>query len=806
MYVLLVLSRKGRATTAVKEISRAHAGRLHCFTVLLFPRWSRLGFLTRSLMLLPRLPHHPFAPSPYCLAFAAINALSVTMPKGLHQIPRHHMYGAGLIRRQMYNSNDFQDEGSQSASCHAEIDAAIGAVNTVGDPSRHGTASGRKDTKDETGDGNQKAKAKDSREKEKKKNKRKNESGMEGKKEKKKKRRRSAYTAHEAPAQPTEESDILVPQTPEPAKPGSKSNHKEGKSRKSKDSNDPDRQLEKKRKRQSETVMASPQATVTPGKQARVGFVVGEGLVDEIEASMNNGGLLSAQRLSTPLTSDKSPKKGESRSNQVHIKLEPRDDGDFGGQDNDMACVEKPKVKKHKKHTQDAGELRAMSSSPNVPQKTPALVPKLPELPLANTSEPPSSEHKAKFSTVKAAPTPKLNAGRSGSNAPKLRVSKRERATVVVSPPSIPLESLDLPQLLTPGRAARPGNRTPVPTVANALTDANLVRFTQPLNDEPKPRPRPRTKSFTTTSTPGSQASSMSIQEAFARAARPYARSGALVDPFTKAEEKLKKHKETHPEASKEIFDEKFEDLQRTVNFFEEQECLNEYSIQKQAAEGYELPCLGRASGCTAKKEEILRLSKEENISILAHLNVGGNAKLLDDFEQSSLHAQELLMLSIRARVPVPVGPIEGQWALYCPKYASSHTDKYGYGRRKLSISSIAGFKSKNFFTARLTIPPRTMTYSIRMFATPPHASFRTIVVKTAAEGYKMEVTFLGNGYLQLRADVKLLLQGKESDKVEGKKALMEFVGVHEKATKWWEEEDEIAEEVKKLYGSDCGE
>ncbi|KAF2259222.1 hypothetical protein CC78DRAFT_592851 [Lojkania enalia] len=328
-----------------------------------------------------------------------------------------------------------------------------------------------------------------------------------------------------------------------------------------------------------------------------------------------------------------------------------------------------------------------------------------------------------------------------------------------------------------------------------SLTSANLNRFTQPLRDEPKPNPLPRLRRASSIgSLPSSSASSMSIFEAFKRVGMPYSRRGIGQDAFTTPEENRKEHRETHEEAQMNAFDEMFQAVQKAVNFTEEQLYLDWYLDWQAENDTVEpLPCLGQASGCTPKKEEILRLGKEEDINIRKVLDNGGlNQDLLNGAHQSAQKAEEFLMLAVRARVPVPIGKIEGTYTLYCPQYAASHFDRYGYGKRTFTIASIAGFKDKNLWTARLSIPPRPMSYTILTFSAPPHASFRTTTIKTSAEEYEMEVIFLGNGYMQLRVDLNLLLRGKPTENFDGKKLWMEFLGVHQKALKWVEERGDI--------------
>ncbi|KAF2113131.1 hypothetical protein BDV96DRAFT_579788 [Lophiotrema nucula] len=318
----------------------------------------------------------------------------------------------------------------------------------------------------------------------------------------------------------------------------------------------------------------------------------------------------------------------------------------------------------------------------------------------------------------------------------------------------------------------------PVPTVrkpqqrssnsndASTLTKSSLKRSTAPLSDKPKSRTVLGSGQATSdvistgTSCTSSASSAKSLPDYFTRVP-----SSSSMNKPCKASQK--RQKETHEEAPLNVFNNMFQEVRKTVNFTHEQEELNLYLEWHRSNDNDDpLPCLGSGSGCTEKKESILRLGKEENVDVRKALENGGhNPQNLRNAEQGGHAAEELLILAIRARLPVPIGRIDGTWTLYCPKYAKHHFDKYGYG-----------FRDSNNFTARLSIPPRPMTYSILTFAAPPHASFRTTIITTATEGYKMEVIFLGNGYLQLRA----------SDIIDGKN-VMEFFGVHKHAVEWVE-------------------
>ncbi|ORX97017.1 hypothetical protein BCR34DRAFT_619522 [Clohesyomyces aquaticus] len=302
-------------------------------------------------------------------------------------------------------------------------------------------------------------------------------------------------------------------------------------------------------------------------------------------------------------------------------------------------------------------------------------------------------------------------------------------------------------------------------------------------------------------SLPSSPDSNPDLTTLYDRIGKPYARSGAGADAFVKPEKKRKKHRETHEEAPFKIFTKAFADVKTAVNFSDELGYLQEYVAWLQAnITNVPLPCLGKASGCTPKKEAIMRQVKENpDVLVLPDGSQGHYA--LCEATRCAKKAEEFLEMTVRAGVPVPVGPVEGTWALYCPHYADHHFDRYGCGMRTFTVSSIAGFAHQNIYTARLSIPPRSTGFSILSFSPPPHASFRTMTIQTAAEGYRMEVTFLGNGYMQLRLDLNLLLRGKPSELVGGKKVWMEFVGVHQKkALQWVEKKDELEEAGKKYF------
>jgi hypothetical protein len=399
-----------------------------------------------------------------------------------------------------------------------------------------------------------------------------------------------------------------------------------------------------------------------------------------------------------------------------------------------------------------------------------------------------------------------------------IRVKKTKKGpTVDVSSPILNDDQTPASAPAKLAKAAKPivssqGSINGLSSSQTAFTSSNLMSYKKPLNDTPKSRLRGRAASEATSTTCSDSSTSMSIKDMLTRVAKPYTRSGASIDPFVVPEaKKKKKHVETHEEADLAGFTEKYKMAQKMVNFTDEVEYLEEYMEWKADSEAAgPLPCLHKATGCSAKNETILHLQKED-ASKLLKLLVGNeaDAKVAEDAQQRAAYAETFLTHSIAARVPIPLGRIEGTWTLYCPKYSSTHVDKYGFGQRTLTISSIAGFRSpSSSYTARLSIPPRSMAYTILSFEAPPHASFRTTVMKTVAEGYKMDVFFLGNGYLKLRVDLHLLLMGKKAEE-GGKKGrgIWEFLGVHNKATVWEQEVDELEVEGRRLcakYDGGC--
>ncbi|KAG9197652.1 hypothetical protein G6514_001176 [Epicoccum nigrum] len=421
---------------------------------------------------------------------------------------------------------------------------------------------------------------------------------------------------------------------------------------------------------------------------------------------------------------------------------------------------------------------------------------------------------------------PKSGVGVATSSSPSTSLSS-------LSPPPLPSLPLPLsaPASTAPASVAPPAPKTPHRLEVNhdgrvSLTASNLTKYTtstQPLSHDPKLRPKPRA-----TSVPASSAGSTtsvgtmpSIKEWFERVAKPYSRSGTGHDPFTAAtiaaEKKKSVRTETHPEADIGAFVAAYTVSQYCVNFSDEQEYLMQHRSWRESKNSLgTLPCLGqKASGCNPKRETLLRLGREDAALDMdtgeVRVLVGSAAQqaILSDAATRGAAAEWFLARSIAARVPVPLGNLEGNWKLFCPAYAEAHVDKYGYGQRSLSLFSVAGSisaaNSHAKYTARLSIPPRSMMYSLDDFPVPPHASFRSTTVQTTEEKYKMEIVFLGNGYLLLRVDLSLLLSGKEMRR-KGRAVVMEFVGVYEKAVVWEVEEDEVEAEGRRLFAKYDGE
>jgi hypothetical protein len=695
-------------------------------------------------------------------------------PHGLWPIPRHHLYN-GTARRKTFNARDFEDDANQGAQ-----------MDKGNMPPRSSAESALAQFEAQLEDNTLKTKKERKRDK-------------KEKKKDKKHRRESTDTALEttkaSTAAPADAADAV-------SKPLSSSIPKDGlniesKSKKGSSARDgpPLSTPTKKRKRKTDTGLVSAGSNNHRGNDTNGGgFVIGTGMVKDLETSMAAIGASFKQDVSEPSRESKKAKKSADKRATVAGLT---DDQLKTQQLQSPVLSIKPKSpKKAKKTAPDID--RNTSNSSRSPVKTTTA-------PLALPSTPPPATRKPQYAN-----------------------NKLSEIIVPETPPS------SIP------RGSRPYNRTaiPLPSLSasephpfkgiqrwvssqeeNGLHDRNETapKLTQPLSDEPKPKPQPRQRTARASSVSSSVASSqksVSIIDLFNRAANLQSRPTNAADPFVVASQETNKAARAgkpHEEAKLHDFNDKFNAVVQSMDFNVEQEYLNQHlDWYLEHGTEYEFPCLGRASGCTPKKEETLRQSKSKEggntTSIKKAIAAsGGDSSTLTEVAQRAAKADNLLKLAIRARVPVPVGVIEGTWTLYCPEYSANHYDRYGYGSRTLTITSIAGFKYKNAYTARLSIPPRSMGYSILAFSVPPHASFRQTVLKTAQEGYTMDAIFLGNGYLQLRVDLNLLLTGKSTEAVGGRKVYMEFVGIHEKAVEWEGGKDDAEEDAKRLFAESDG-
>ena len=247
----------------------------------------------------------------------------------------------------------------------------------------------------------------------------------------------------------------------------------------------------------------------------------------------------------------------------------------------------------------------------------------------------------------------------------------------------------------------------------------------------------------------------------------------------------------TQPEADHRVFLVCYTNSQRCINFHNEMAYLTENDVWREHNYPEDpLPCLGQmVSGCNAKREAIIHVANQGrplDPSARNQLPSFAAQTLLSKAATAALSAEDFLAHAVRARVPVALGAIEGTWTLYCPGYAVHHVDKYGYGQRRLHISSVQNLASNAYYTARITLPPRSLMFQLDNFVAPPHASFRSISVRTTDQRVKLELVFLGNGYLLLRVDMGLLLAGREMRRDDGRLVTMEFIGIHdEQAVEW---------------------
>ncbi|KAJ4344465.1 uncharacterized protein N0V89_012207 [Didymosphaeria variabile] len=742
-------------------------------------------------------------------------------PFGLYPVPRHHIYG-GRIKPKVYNTKDFQDQdqnqdqdapAASGRALPANVDGTVGS-RSVTDATKNMKKAAKKEKKRLPMDGDKNAEL----ERLLKRAEAMSDKDGRSKKKDKKKHRQSDTGTHG-----TADASEVVSAPPR----RTQQIHKNGA--------DQGGRSEKKRKRESEAHAAAANARLvneeylagqqldslfrfgsSPPKHPRQ---VAQGKEQPSKKktkrkSQNTQQNATEHTQSAQVTGSDQPRVQKAKR-KTHIafpgspqaadehNLVPRDwiDGS-----------DELKVKENKEKQINGG----LASDPTTPSLIPIRIPRQTPIPLPQLFQEPTTKptgtktHKnneedlphskvlvpetppsktPKRTPVPLSPNLKL---RNDTVATEYKPSKTYRRTVLGSSPT---PNSDFPVPSTAPAAVEPSQVvSELPSVPNALTDANLRSFKKPLIDGTKPRPRTRTGASTITSVRTSSAS-MSILEAFARVGKPYVRSAAEKDPFVTTNDRLETLHEDREEVPLDVFTARYREVTNFVNFDQEDQYLEEHLEWDAKHNGDPAPCLHKMTGCSAKKEELLRLSKEENMEVLGQLDYSGDDKAkLQEASNHAQRAEDLLMLATRAHIPVPIGCVEGRWTLYCPKYAETHFDRYGYGQRSLTISSIAGFKHKNNFTARMQLPPRTMAFSILAFQTPPHASFRTTTIKTASEGYTMDIIFLGNGFLHLRADLGRLLTGTIRKPHEHSHA-MEFIGVHDRATQWWAEKKEEVEE-----------
>ncbi|KAL5117177.1 hypothetical protein ACEQ8H_004865 [Pleosporales sp. CAS-2024a] len=325
------------------------------------------------------------------------------------------------------------------------------------------------------------------------------------------------------------------------------------------------------------------------------------------------------------------------------------------------------------------------------------------------------------------------------------------------------------------------------PTVLddNRLTSSaptDLQRYTQALDHAAKPRARGARASSV------SIASSMNIKEAFARIPKTAATKEASLYRTPMGQEQGV-GTGVRNEGMKPTGDLNVEALFGSVNMIQEHMYLTQHMVSRAANDAAgPLPCLKSATGCNAKAEEhiaMLMKEKESDPSMMMMTSSDDEHQLA--FEVSvaaAFEAEKFLHSAVVIGIPVPAGHVCGRYTLYCPKYAETHADKYGFGQREFLVSRVPtppGVEADDTYTARLGLPPRPMAYTVRAFSIPPNASFRPIQLSTVGEGYTMSLVVLGNGYILLRIDVGLFLTGKSAMGTR----CMEFIGVRPDAMAW---------------------
>lgn len=732
-------------------------------------------------------------------------------PKGLWPIPRHHLYD-GTPRRRTFNAKDFEsiDTGTPKEDMASQESAA--------------SALARFEAQLEDPSFNKKKKKKKEKRKEKKKEKKEKKLRVSSNSEEKS---RVNITGATSSFGAGSGKSAATPSTRTAVSSNTKAKRSSSKEDIEAPAPNPLSKSAKKRKRQSETGMAAPASMAKGAGNTKSGdFVIGVDMLKNIESSMAGLGDHFRQNVVQP---SKKPKKARKESSKKATIPADIDDQAAKSTLSLLGSIQIDKNKVIGKSSSKKMEKEDKDIAQDMP-RTPSSVKKT-AIPL-----PSISSTKTPTATLAASPFTK-EAFESMQLPSTPRPLTRQLAPPhAMEKPTVEQSNIIVPE--TPPSSAAQAPRTyiktpiPLPSLTESKTHPfkKLQRSTSELGDEatvqgennepsskleqivygePKPKLQRRNRtsrasSVASVSSKSSSVKSVSIIDLFNRRAKPYARSGVGEDPFATPQSKKSKPQDSQEEAQLKDFNDRFALVLQSVNFAAEQEYLNQHlDWYIENGTEYPFPCLGRVSGCTPKKEEALRLSKE-NASIMSTKKTiatsGGDTTALHEVTERANKAEQFLMLAIRARVPVPIGCLEGSWTLYCPEYSVHHYDRYGYGARTLTISSIAGLHDKNAYTARLSIPPRSITYSILTFSVPPHASFRTTVLKTAQEGYTMDAIFIGNGFLQLRVDLNLLLTGKSTEMVGGRKVYMEFIGVHEKAVEWVESKDDVEEEGRKLF------
>ncbi|KAF3005723.1 hypothetical protein E8E13_006164 [Curvularia kusanoi] len=623
---------------------------------------------------------------------------------------------------------------------------------------------------------------------------------------------------------------------------------------------------DKKRKRQVEEqpVIAAPPQRASANK----GFFVGADMLKGVKSSVKSAGEVFDSSNPSTYTVELPAAKKSRRSKSSRQSYETLD---FDRMAKETRAIDKKEKKEKKAERQSIGSSRQTRS----PAPEPVPIP---------PSSPPIFS-----SLLKKTPVPlPQNAFSHTANAN--RVGRRDsRLLVQETPPSL----LSLP-------AASPPDTSPIPfnlfnttqtkqnrkadkahaslsssnhhkkSSTNPLTASNLTTYTTttaPLNHDPKPRPIAASSAGSTTSV----GTTPSIAAWFERVGKPYS---APFDPKQQKPTHLSRGKETHDESNITDFTALYTATERSINFSDEREYLAKHKLWREESVQYSsnsesagLPCLGqKASGCNPKREKKMQTQtqaqaqshhpssaappSETKPQPAAGSETDTNAATLADAAQRGLSAETFLAYAVAARVPVPPGALEGMYKLFCPAYSTTHVDKYGGGQRSLSLFTVAGGDTSSpasLYTARLCIPPRSVLFGLDTFEVPPHASFRAVGVKTEEEGYGMQIVFLGNGYLLLRVDLRLLLSGKggrvkgggegdggadgererekekqvegkedaengagkkrgrkrkevdAKEKAKGESVVMEFLGVHEKAVMWEGEKEKSEEELERV-------